>query len=160
MNNSLFNRMPYLPSQRDYPDQIPGLVKEVFRSYVDIAQKVNERTIGIYPSNKPAVTGNKWFLTSEPLGVQRQVFPITTVAAGPYPHEIDLSQIVGFSHIYGTAYDGTIWYPLPYVDATSATDQIQLHVTSSDIVLTAGAGSPPAITQGYVVLEWLVRTSS
>lgn len=158
MNTSLYNRAPFLQTQRDFPDKINSLSNEVFRAYVDIAQKVNQRTIGTYSINRPVVTGESWFLTSEPLQTQRQLYQITTV--GNYAHGIDISQIVGFTRIYGTATDGTNWYPLPYVDASSSTDQIQVVVTSTNIVLTAGSGSPPTISSGYIVLEWLARTSS
>ena len=61
----------------------------------------------------------------------------------------------GFTRIYGTFTDGTNWYPLPYVDETSATDQISLVVDATNIAITAGGGAPPSITRGYVILEWL-----
>lgn len=159
-SKTLRNQSPFMQSQRDFPDKMTELVEEVFRAYVDTAQKVNERTIGNFSANRPSATGENWFLTSQPMQTQRQLYPITTVAAGPYPHGINTALIVGFTRIYGVATDDTSWYPLPYVDATSATDQIQIVVTSTDIVLTAGGGSPPAITKGYIVLEWLSRTSS
>lgn len=158
MNTAQYNRSPFLQSQRDFSDKVNTLSNDIFRAYVDIAQKVNQRVIGTYTSNRPSITGESWFLSSIPLQSQRQMFPITTATS--YPHGLDLTQIVGFTKIYGTATDGTSWYPLPYVDASSATDQIQIVVTSTDIVLTAGGGSPPSITEGYVVLEWLARTSS
>lgn len=161
MNTQRQNISPYLPSQRDFPDKIPELVKEVFRSYVDIAQKVNDRMIGTFAQNRPTVTGENWFLTSIPMQTQRQMYPITTVAAGPYPHGLDINLIVGFTRIYGTAHDASDnWYPLPYVDATAVNNQIQIDIDSTNINITAGGGTPPAITGGYIVLEWLQRTSS
>lgn len=124
--------------------------------YVDVAQKVNARTVGTFSVNRPSTTGESWFITSERLQTQRQLYPITT--AGPYPHGIDLSQILGFSRIFGTATDETNWYPLPYV-STDAAEQIQVVVDPDNIIITAG-GSAPAIQSGYIVLEWIVRTSA
>lgn len=157
MNNSLHNSSPFLQTQRDFSTKVETLSTDIFRAYVDIGLKVNERIIGTFARNKPSITGESWFISSQPMQTLRQLYPITTATS--YPHGINLSQIVGFSKIYGTATDDTNWYPLPYVDATAATDQIQIVVTSSDIVITAGAGAP-VITKGFVVLEWLVRTSS
>jgi len=53
--------------------------------------------------------------------------------------------------------DGTNWYPLPYVDVIAANNQINVIVTPTDIVITAGAGAPPVITSGWVILEWLAQ---
>jgi hypothetical protein len=35
------------------------------------------------------------------------------------------------------------------------TNQIALSMDSTNIIITAGAGSPPTISSGQVVLEWL-----
>lgn len=156
-NNQQFNRSPFLLSQREFPDKIPELTQEIFRMYVDVAQKVNARTVGTFSVNRPSTTGESWFITSERLQTQRQLYPIT--GPGSYPHGIDLSQINGFSRLFGTATDGTNWYPIPYVDEVLATNQISLTVTPTNIEVVAGA-TAPVITQGYVVLEWIVRTSA
>jgi hypothetical protein len=157
MNNALHNRSPFLQTQREFPNNIEALAKEVFRAYVDIAMKSNVKVIGTYAVNKPSITGESWFISSVPLQSQRQLYPIEDLT-GPYPHGLDFSQIDSFSKIYGTATDDTNWYPIPYVSPTAA-EQIQIVVDPTNIVLTGG-GSAPTITSGYVVLEWLVRTSS
>jgi hypothetical protein len=41
------------------------------------------------------------------------------------------------------------------VDVVSAPNQVNVYVTPTNIVITAGAGSPPSITNGTVILEWL-----
>jgi hypothetical protein len=43
--------------------------------------------------------------------------------------------------------------PLPYVDATAVANQIQLHVTSTNIILVMGA-SAPTLNQAYVTFEY------
>lgn len=149
-------KAPYLREQRSFPnDNIQALTVEIDRAYVDIAIKVNNRTIGLFPDNVPIGTGERWFLNGQTQRQQtlRQLYQFT--AAGNIPHGINVAQIAGFTRIYGTFTNGTNWYPLPYVDDISATNQVNVIVTPTNIVITAGAGSPPAITSGFVVLEWL-----
>jgi len=147
---------PYLRTQRSFPaENTQVLSVEVDRAYIDIAQKVNSRTVGTFPLNTPVVTGERWFLTGQPNSQQtlRQIYTFT--AAGGIAHGITTTQIEGFTKIYGTFTDGTNWYPLPYVDVANANNQVNVYVSPTNIVITAGAGAPPAITSGIVVLEWL-----
>ena len=124
------------------------------RAYVDIANATNSRTIGIYPTNRPAITGDSYFVS----GNQRQqslrrVYNVT--GTGNIAHGITLTQIAGFVKIYGTFTDGTNWYTLPYTDPVAANNQISLTVTPTNIVITAGGGTPPSIVSGWVVLDWI-----
>lgn len=147
-------RSPYLAVQRTFPRDPQALSVEMSRTYIDIAQKVNRRTIGNF-SNVPLVTGNVWTLSGGNQRQQtlRQVYTFTS--AGNIPHGINLTNISGIVQIYGTFTNGTNWYPLPYVDVVDATNQVNIYVNPTNIVITAGGGSPPTITSGYVVLEWL-----
>lgn len=158
-------RTPFLRVQRNFPQEPQALSVEINRSYVDIANSVNQRTIGIFPINAPVVTGENWFINGESGKQQtlRQVYTFTssnfTAGVADVPHGINLAQISGFTKIYGTFVDTNgFWYPLPYTDVVSATNQVNIVVESADIVITAGAGSPPAIVNGFVVLEWLANT--
>lgn len=147
---------PYLPQQRQFPaDSVMDLSIQVNRAYVDIAQKMNARTIGVYSLGNPIITGNVWHLQGSNKSQQtlRQIY--TFNGSGNISHGIATENIAGFVHIYGTFTDGTIWYPLPYVNVASATNQVSVTVTATNIVITSGAGSPPTISSGYVVLEWL-----
>lgn len=155
MSTNVFNPQPYLRTSREFPSNIQALVVQVDKAYVDTASTVNDRIIGIFAANRPSITGESWFLAggSSKQQTLRQVYRIT--GAGNYAHGINTSAISGFTKIYGTATDGTNWYPLPYVNATAANNQIALSVTATNIVVTAGGGAPPAITSGYVILEWL-----
>lgn len=154
MSSEINQNTPFLRSARKFPKEVEDLSLEVDRTYVDLAQAINDRMIGVFPRSRPAVTGESWFITSRRQQTQRQIYPITT--AGSYEHGLEFNKMVGFTRIYGTATDGTNWYPLPYVDATFATDQIQIVVDPDEIVITAGVGAP-VITSGFVVLEWLSR---
>lgn len=154
--SSIIQQAPYLRVQRNFPHDDPqNLSVELDRSYTDIASKVNSRTIGTFAVNFPIVTGEQWFIAGSNLKHQslRRVYTFT--AAGSIPHGINVANITGFSRIYGTFTNGTNWYPLPYVDVVAANNQVNVIVTPTNIVITAGGGAPPAITSGYVVLEWL-----
>lgn len=154
MTNYL-QQSPYLRQQRNFPnDNIQALTVEIDRSYIDIASKINARTIGLFAIGNAMVTGEQWYLNGMPRQqTLRQLYTFT--AAGNIAHGINLTQIAGFTKIYGTVQDNSgNWYPLPLVDAVSATNQISLHVTSTNIVITAGA-TAITIVSGFVVLEWL-----
>jgi len=147
---------PYLRSQRKFPvDSLQALQVEIDKSYVDVAQKVNARTIGIFPVNTNVVTGESWYLTGVKQQTLRQVYTIT--GTGNIAHGLTLSQLSGFTRIYGTFTDGTNWFPLPYVDVVAANNQVNIVITGTNIVITAGGGSPPAVVSGWVVLEWLTN---
>lgn len=154
MSSNVINTTPYLRTSREYPQEdMHELAVEINKTYVDVANAVNQRTIGLYPTNRPAVTGNSFFFTSQRLQELRQIYRFTTF--GTIKHGINTSNIVGFSQIYGSFTDGTVWYPLPYVDVASATNQINITVDATYINVTAGSGAPPAITNGWVILSWI-----
>jgi hypothetical protein len=70
-------------------------------------------------------------------------------------HGINLAGVSYFTRIYGTFFDGTYWWPLPYVDVTSATNQINVSVSATQIIFKKGGGSPPAVSNGLIIIEWL-----
>lgn len=154
--SSIVSQVPFIKTSRNFPQEAQPLSLELSRAYIDLASGVNSRTIGIFPTNKPAVTGESWFISdNQKQQTLRQVYMVT--GAGSIAHGINLNQISGFARIFGAFTDGTNWYPLPYVDVAAATNQVNIVVTGTNIVITRGAGAP-AITQGTVVLEWLSNT--
>lgn len=155
MSTNIINGSPYLRTSRSFPDTAEALSVELVKSYIETAQAVNDRAIGLYSVNKPSITGQGWFFSGRKQESFRQVYTFT--AAGSIAHGIDTSGIYGFSNMYGVIYDGTNWYPLPYVDVTNVNNQVSLSVSSTNIVVTAGGGSPPSISSGFVVLEWIAN---
>ena len=153
-STNIVNADPYLRMHWHFTDD-KQLFTELARSFNEIAIVTNMRVIGTFADSLPAITGEQWFLSGSNRQQQslRSVYPIT--GFGTYPHNVDTTNFGGFTRIYGTGSDGTNWYPLPYVDVTSVTNQILINVDASNINVTGGAGSPPAITSGFVVLEWL-----
>lgn len=151
---NVINGSPYMRTTREFPEEMHKLTVEVNKAWLDTAKAVNERTIGLYATVKPSITGNSYFLGSTTRQQSlRRVYQFTS--AGPILHGINTSNIWGFSVISGTFTDGSIWYPLPYVDSTATNNQVSITVDATSILITAGGGTPPTITRGIVVLEWL-----
>lgn len=155
MSTNLPNQTPYLRTSRNFPKDPQALSVEIDKSYIDIANVVNARTIGVFTVNSPVVNGETWYLEggNQKQQALRRVYQFTS--AGNIPHGLDLTAISGMVKIYGTFTNGTNWYPLPYVDVVSATNQVNVIVTPTNIVITSGAGAPPAIVSGLVILEWI-----
>lgn len=153
MSSNILNRGALLRGQRLFPQESQPLSVELDRAYVDIASKVNDRTIGFYPTNVPALTGEKWTIGGLTYLGFRRVYEFS--AAGNVAHGLTTTSLFAFTRIYGIFTDGSIWYPLPYVNVVAANNQVSITVTSANIVITAGGGAPPTITRGYAVLEWI-----
>lgn len=159
MTANINNPISFLRTSREFPRDPELLTLEIDKSYVDIANAVNSRTIGIFSVSRNVLTGESWFFNqNKKQNTLRQVYRFTTFTSPlSIPHGINTTTIGGFTRIYGTITNGTNWYPLPYVDVVAENNQINVIVTPTDIVITAGAGAPPAITSGFVVLEWLAQ---
>src|SRR5580692_2930189 len=148
-SSNVVNSTAYLRTSRDFPEDPQALRMELNKSYIDSANAINSRIIGIFSTNRPAVNGEEWFLAGVKQQGLRQVYTFT--AAGNIAHGINLTNIYGFTKIYGTFTDGTNWYPLPYVDISAANNQVNIYVSPTNIVITSGGGSPPGISSGFCV---------
>lgn len=151
MSTNVVNQVAYLRTSREFPQDPQALSVQINKTYIDIANAVNERVIGIYSVNRPSITGESWFLTGRRQQTFRQVYQFS--GAGNIDHGIIVSQIAGFTHIYGTFTDGTNWYPLPFVSTVALANQVSLLVTPTQIQITSGGGT--TVSSGFVVLEWL-----
>lgn len=155
MTSNVSNQMPYLRTSRTFPEEAQPLSVELTRSYIDIAEKVNDRTIGIFVPNKPTITGESWFLnTGKKQQTLRQIYPITSLSS--FSHGINFLNVERFTVIEGVGYDGTNYYPIPYISSTAA-NNIGITVTPTQVVFSAGAGAP-ALTKGTIILEWLSQS--
>lgn len=152
MSTNIVNRSPFLRTSREFPEDMHQLTVEINKSYVDIANVVNDREIGLYPSSRPAMSGQRFYVQgNQPQQGFRQIYTFTSSSS--IDHGINVSNIFGFTSIYGSFTDGTNWYPLPYVNSTAA-NQIGVRISSTQIVFIVG-GSAPTITKGVIVLEWI-----
>lgn len=153
-------QQPYLPTTRQFPAQnATQLEPELVKSYIDTAQAVNVRTIGIFEQLQ-IVTGERWFSTvnnTVKRQTYRQVYTFGAIAAGAnlaITHGI--TGVTSFTRIYGTCNTALPdSRPIPYA-SVAANSNIDLRVTSTQIIIANGAGGPN-INNGIIVLEYLLN---
>lgn len=156
MASNVVNQIAYLRTSREFPENTHQLAVQMNKSYVDIANAVNSRIIGIFPVNRPAITGEEWFKTNNQKQQSlRQVFTFTSTTS--IAHNIKFDQIDGFTRMFGQYTDGNNWYGLIPASNVSITGQISFYITPTNIVFVLGAGAP-AVTNGRLVIEWLSDT--
>lgn len=150
---SVINQVAFLRTSREFPEELHQLSMEVNRSYLDIANAVNNRTISLFPVNRPAINGESWFLSGN-LRQQglRQVYQFTTSAS--IPHGLNLNRISFFTRPFGSFTDGTNYYGCLYASNVAIAGQLTFYIDPTNIVFVVGAGSP-AIVNGIIVLEWI-----
>lgn len=157
MSSSIINQSSFLRTQRNFPEEIPLLTEEIDLAYVDISNAVNNRIIGIYPTTKTAITGESWFISNNrKQQSMRQVYPFT--AAGAITHGLGNSLQQVSPRSYGQAYDSASgnWYGVIFGSSTAIAGQYSFYVNATQITILAGGGAP-AITSGFIVLEWLTN---
>lgn len=154
-NNSI--TVPYLRTSRSFPEDLPQLTTEINRTYVDIALAVNSRTIGIFPTNRNAVTGESWFIKSRTQQSIRQTYTLGAIAPGT---NISIPYVINgfdqFSRIFGTCKTSQPdSRPIPYasVGANSNID-VRIDTLNSLIIISNGSAAPDIIS-GLITIEWL-----
>ncbi len=156
MTTNVANRSPYLRTSRMFPDDSPqALSVEITKSYIDIANIVNQRTIGNY-STVQSVTGNTWYIQGGTFKQQtfRKAFTFTTTAA--IAHAITNVMPGDYINCYGSYTDGTDNFGLFFGSSVAIAGQITFYVTATQIIFLVGAGAP-ALSSGKIVLEWLTN---
>jgi hypothetical protein len=179
MTTNVVNQIPYLRTTREFPENIQKLCVQVNKSYIDIANAVNNRTISIFPTTRPAITGESWFINqNQRQQTLRQIYSFGAIAAGaeldiPTGNRINTTtgipiDITAFTRIYGTVITTTgsngqpDYRPLPYVDPNSLTTSMAIlvgNVVISGVVtqcirIVLGPTAVP-VTSGIAVIEWL-----
>ena len=162
MTSNIVNQVPYLRTSRQFPEDLKQLTVESNKSYIDIATAVNNRTIGIFPTNRPAVTGESWYFSSQRQQTLRQIYPFGAIAPGTeldIPTGIEPINIVRFTRIYGTVITNAPDHrPLPYIDPVVLTTGMTILVGTVagilQIRIVLGATALP-VTSGVAILEWL-----
>ncbi len=160
MSSNFVNQSAYLRTSREFPEDIHQLSIEVNKSYLDTANAVNARTIGIYPTNRPAITGNSYFITSSRQQSIRQVYTFTGTSDLDIGFKLaNISQIVQMYGNFETS--GTPIYGLIPATNVAIAGQISFYLdingasTTTDVIkFVLGAGSP-TLTSGTIILEWL-----
>jgi hypothetical protein len=153
MSANVINQMPYLRTTRNFPEELKQLTVEINKSYVDIANVVNARIIGIFPTLRPAITGESWFLVAnQRQQTLRQVYTFTSTSS--INHGISVNDTNQFTSCYGSYTDGTNSYGIIWGSSVAIAGQITFYITATQIVFLVGAGAP-ALTRGRIILEWL-----
>lgn len=153
MSSNVINQAPYLRTSRTFPhDDTDRLATEIDKAYVDVAQFVNARTIGIFTANRPSITGNSFFVTSQRQQSQRQMYTFTSTAA--IPHGILINQIANIVSMYGQFTDGTNWFGLIPASNVAIAGQISFFLSPTQITFMTGAGAP-TFSKGFIVIEWM-----
>jgi|SRR5579872_2478363 len=152
---SPINQTVFLRTSREFPEDLHQLTVEQNKSYVDIAQAVNVRTIGLFPTTRPSQNGESWFVSANTRqqGLQ-QVYTFT--ATGNIPHGITHFQPSQIVDLFGSYTDNTNAYGVIFGTTVAIAGQLSAYVTPTNIVIQAGAGAP-SITSGTVVLKWISR---
>jgi len=161
MSSNVVNQVAYLRTSREFPEELVQLTVEVNKAYVDTANAVNNRIISIFPTTRPAITGENWFITANKKQQGfRRVYTFTTTADIPIGFKI--SSIERFVRNWGEYTDAiNSWYGLFHATSVAIAGQITFYIvvdgasTTSDLIrFVVGAGAP-ALVSGTIVLEWL-----
>ena len=159
-NALIVNQLPL----SEYVPEDPALLNEFLdRNTKRVASAVNSKPSALYTLQEIG-SFKQYFTTSDPLNF-RNVYRYTmdvinenggvNLAAGStnsFPHGI--TGINTPTLLSGTATDtGGRFIPLPYADATAIGDTVQIHATTTDIVVTLGATAAP-LSQVYVTFEY------
>jgi len=153
--NNIVNTVAYLRTSREFPEELHQLTVEVNKAYIDIANVVNNRIISLFPLNRPAITGENWFLNDKQQTL-RQVYAFTSITA--ITHNINGSagfRLGSSTRVFGTYTDGTNDYGLIFgTNGGPIPNQISFYITKTQIIFIKDAGAP-ALSSGRIVIEWL-----
>ena len=154
MSANVVNNSAYLRTSREFPEDVKQLTVQLNKMYLDVANVVNTKEVGLYPTSSPAITAQEWFLQgNQRQQALRQVFTFTSTSA--INHGIKNVAAGNFTKCYGSYTDGTKTFGLIFGNiGTAIAGQIVFDVTSTQIEFVAGAGAP-TVKSGIVVVEWI-----
>lgn len=153
---------PFLPTTLIFSTEQEKFYSQLSRMYADVALRLNTRAIGNYITQE-TLSGKKF---SDPNAIQlprdgfRTIFFFGAIAAGATlttAHNITGFSTLTFTDISGTAVTAAGSFnkiPLPYVSATTVTDQVQLDADDTNFRIINGS-TASNISSGYVILEYL-----
>jgi hypothetical protein len=164
--NNVVNEVPFLRTSRNFPREINQLGIELNKSYQDIANAINNRTISIFPKVNPAITGESWFINSnQGQGILRQqtlrqVYTFGNIPVAStinIPHGININNVSTFTVIRGIGLDGVggNYFPIPFVDGGTGIFNMSVFVNSTNIVLITAASR--GAVSGFILLEWMTN---
>jgi hypothetical protein len=149
---------PYLSTYLNFPEEKGELSGTLSRMYGNISYRLNNREIAIYDLSE-RTTGQKWTDSANlqvPKETFRKIFEIGAINTGVTSTTAHgLTGVSSYTKIAGTAITDTPDNrPIPYADVTAVTDQIEITVNGTNIIIVNGA-TAPNITSAIVILEYL-----
>jgi hypothetical protein len=169
MSSNVVNNQPYIRTTWDLADtNIKDLVRELDRDYIEIANAINYRTIGIFPTNRPAIGGESWFFTSKRQQNIRQIYTFEgPIAAYPFeiPHNLDLYTIEYFTKCQGSIQTTSLnWIGCIYGSGNAIPGQITFAVITNSApgvldgkIRLLNAPATPVVKKGVIILEWILN---
>lgn len=162
MTANIVNKTPYLRTSREFPEDAPELSKTLSKTYIDIASIVNNRTIGIYPTTRSAITGNTYYYSTLKQQSLRQLYSFKSTTVIPIGFK--LASISNIIQMYGTYVDATgNTYGLVAGTSVPIAGLITFFIAingassvSDNLTFEVGAGAP-ALVSGSIVLEWITE---
>jgi hypothetical protein len=151
---NIINQVAYIKSSREFPADLGQIANILTRSYPEIAAAINERTIGLFPITRPAVTGNAYYLfRNQKQQSLREVYTFTSTA--PIDHGINFNEVSYIGAMYGQYTDGTNWYGIIPGTSIAIPGQLVFYLSPTQIIFVPGGGTMPALTKGIIVIEWI-----
>lgn len=146
---------PFLRNSRSFPPDIKEMSIASNKAYIDTANAVNARTSGLYPSNRPIINGEAWYVNkNQKMQGIRQVYTFTS-SPTTIAHGITVNELFAFVRIFGTYTDATgNWYGLISASNIAIAGQISAYIDPTNINILSGAAAP-TVTYGIVTLEWI-----
>jgi hypothetical protein len=160
MSSNITNQVAFLRTTREFPEELHQLTVEINKTYVDIANAVNARVIGIFTVNRPAQTGESWFFTTRRQQSFRQVYTFNTTANINIGFKLNsIAQISPRSYGSFTDTAGN-WYGIIYASNVAIAGQLSFFLLKTadpktDQIEFEVGGGAPVISSGFIVLEWL-----
>src|ERR1051325_2515542 len=149
----------YVPQYINYELEDQELRMQLTRRDTQLSIALNTKENGVFETVE-VQNGQRWFAATADINLKRfafrKVFSFGAIAAGgTLVINHGLTNVSIFVHIYGTCITDVVDYrPIPYSSVIAVTDQIEVKVTATQIIIDNGA-TAPNITSGIIVLEYL-----
>lgn len=163
--NNVLNTVPFLRTSREFPEELHQLTVEVNKSYIDIANVVNKRIIGLFTVNRPTQNGESWFISqNQKQQGFRQVYPFGAIISGATINlGFKLSSISQPTRAWGQYIDSLgNFYGIMWATNIAILGQVTFYLapssnTKSDVItfLVDSVAPAPTIVSGFVVIEWI-----
>jgi hypothetical protein len=148
----------FVPVNTTYSEDQEQYLIQITNQNALLGNTLNIREVAVYDLLE-ILNGQLWYATDAtdptfPANKRADFRQVYTFSDASLTFAHNIANLIQATRIYGTFTDGTFFYPLPYVDAAAATNQVAIKLSATQVIITKGGGAP-AITSGVVVLEYL-----